>query len=89
MSGSEDATTEAKARRIVLEAWSEVWFPLEHLALDAAFEEVGTSLQAAEIHALIEDKLGGPVSHGLVIEAKTIHQMADYLIREHPELFGS
>jgi hypothetical protein len=49
----------------------------------------GTSLQAAEIHALIEDKLGGPVSHGLVIEAKTIHQMADYLIREHPELFGS
>ena len=91
LSGSEDATTEAKARRIVLEAWSEVLgFPLEHLALDAAFEEVGgTSLQAAEIHALVEDKLGGPVSHGLVIEAKTIHQMADYLIREHPELFGS
>lgn len=91
LGGSESASAESRARRIVLEAWAEVLgFPLEHLALDAAFEEIGgTSLQAAEIHALIEDKLGGPVSHGLVIEAKTIHQMADYLTNEHPELFES
>ena len=88
--GAAPSTPESKARRLVLEAWSEVLeWPIDHLGLDLAFEEIGgTSLQAAEIHACIEDKLGGAVSHGLVIEAKTIHQMAEYLVREHPELLA-
>jgi len=46
----------------------------------------GTSLQAAEIHATLEDKLGDYISHEFLTESKSVQTMAEYISTHYPEL---
>jgi acyl carrier protein len=73
---------------LVHETWVEILqIPAETIGLGQSFRSLGgSSLQAAEIHATLEDKLGGLISHEMLTESDTVAAMADYISREHPEL---
>ena len=76
--------------RIVHETWVEILvLPGQSLGLDDSFRSLGgSSLQAAEIHATLEDKLGVIISHEMLTEADTVAEMVNYLWTHHCELLA-
>ena len=76
---------------IVRQIWADILqLPKESIGLEQSFRSLGgTSLQAAEIHATLEDKLGGLISHEMLNVGDTIAAMGAYVIKEHPELLES
>ena len=67
--------------------WAEVLkVPPERVTLESEFRSLGgTSMQAAEIHAALEDRLGELISHELLTDSETAGELADYIQRYFPE----
>ena len=72
---------------LVCAVWAEVLkVPPERVTLESEFRSLGgTSMQAAEIHAALEDRLGELISHELLTDSETAGEMADYIQRYFPE----
>ena len=86
--GADNANKMAKLRELVKETWITVLkVAPERVTFTEQFSNLGgTSLQAAEIHATLEDRLGDYISHEMLSESDTVEAMASYIYQNYPEL---
>jgi acyl carrier protein len=84
----ENSAKLAKLQDLVKETWIAVLkVEPQRVTLTEQFSNLGgTSLQAAEVHATLEDRLGDYISHEMLSESDTVEAMADYIYKEYPEL---
>jgi acyl-CoA synthetase (AMP-forming)/AMP-acid ligase II/acyl carrier protein len=89
--GATNNSARTPIQALVCAVWAEVLkVPPERVTLEAGFRSLGgTSMQAAEIHAALEDRLGGLISHELLTNSETAGEMADYIQRYFPELVNA
>ena len=85
---SQNSAKLSKLQDLVKEAWISVLkVSADRVTLTEQFSNLGgTSLQAAEVHATLEDRLGDYISHEMLSESDTVEAMADYIYKEYPEL---
>ena len=78
----------SKLHALIRQTWIDVLqVAPEKVTLSQSFSGLGgTSLQAAEIHATLEDRLGDYISHEFLQEANSVQAMADYIRGHYPEL---
>jgi len=78
----------SRLQNLIRQVWIEILkVSAERVTLTESFTTLGgTSLQAAEIHATLEDKLGDYISHEFLAESDTVEAMANYIETHYPEL---